>query len=155
MITQKGFVSICFLAVFVTGTLAAQNQSDRLKLAMAIESAETIFYEGASGRKASCHITFTGQITETDSTYNYSLTYNIKEIDLDLTEIMELTDPDSVALLLRCKRNERCIQYKPFGKKERSQPSFEVFVKDGTDKNSLETLLFHLKEIQLILSEKM
>ncbi|MDO8897424.1 MAG: hypothetical protein Q7V19_07215 [Bacteroidales bacterium] len=155
MITQKNFVSLLFLIVFLTGTLPAQNQSDRLKLAMAIESAETIFYEGASGRNASCHITYAGQITETDSTYNYSLTYNIKEIDLDLTEIVELTDPDSVALLLKCKRNERCIQYKPFDKKERSHPSFEVFVKDGTDKTSLETLLFHLKEIQLILAEKM
>ncbi|MBS4059736.1 MAG: hypothetical protein KG029_05015 [Bacteroidetes bacterium] len=155
MITKNSFVPLVFLMFILTGSLSGQNRSNRLKLAMAIESSEKIFFEGASDRNASCHITFTGQITETDSTYGYSLTYNLKEIDLDQTEIVNLSDPDAVALLVRCKSNERCIQFKPFDKKQRSYPSFEVFVKDGTDKTTLESLLLHLKEIQLIISEKL
>lgn len=154
MISKKiGLILI--LLVFLIGSLSAQSQSERLKLAMSIESAEKIFYDGASTRNASCHITNSGQIAEIDSTFSYILKYNLKEIDLELSEIVEMTNPDAVALLIRCKKNERCIQFKSFGKRERSYPSFEVFVRDGTDKTNFELLLLQLKEIQRILLNKM
>jgi hypothetical protein len=151
MISKKNTLLLVTLIFLLKPFVSAQNTTERLKLAISIEKAEKIFYNGAITRNAYCHITNSGQITEIDSTYSYYLTYNLKEIDLELTEIVELTDPDAVALLVRCKRNERCIQFRSFGKKERSYPSFEVFVSDGIEKDSLNQLLFQLKEIQLII----
>ncbi|PKP52316.1 MAG: hypothetical protein CVT92_09520 [Bacteroidetes bacterium HGW-Bacteroidetes-1] len=144
LITSSLVIILCFIA----SDLFSQLKVERLKIATSVQIIEGLFYAGVGDRKASCHITGGGNIIETDSTYQYEVSYLIQEIDLENTTIIETEKPKGFALLIRCKNNQQCINYKPFNEKQRYFDVFETFVSEANSKEALLKILSELKEIQ-------
>lgn len=146
---MKQFRISCFvMLVFAGASLNLFGQQNKIKLVSAINTVEEIFAEVYPGNHTGIHISVSGMVEEWDSTYRYTMRYDLRDIDLQLAAIVENTTNKELYIELICIQQQNCIQLTEQGKGHRYYNNAQAFAMPASEERKLEEILLKLKLIQ-------
>jgi hypothetical protein len=146
---MKRFRIFCFgMLVFTGASLTLFGQQNKIKLVSAINTVEEIFAEVYPGNHTGIHISVSGMVEEWDSTYHYTMRYDLRDIDLSLATVVENKASKEMYIDLLCKQQQNCIKLTEHGKGHRYYSNAQAFAMPASEERKLEEILLQLKLIQ-------
>ncbi len=127
-------------------------QQNKIKLVSAINAVEEIFGLVYPGNRMGVNISVSGMIEEWDSTYRYTMRYDLRDIDLSLATVVENTASKELYIDLVCKQQQNCIKLTEQGKGHRYYSSAQAFAMPVSEERKIEEILLYLHSIQQNLS---
>ena len=152
MIKKVLFLFTSVIAISVS--LGAQSNADQLRKAQIIDSVQMLFYKGVAERNASLQLGRNGILTETDSTYGYSLSFDLTDVDFGNAMIVKVGDDSALGITLTCKMHARCFAYKAFGRRQKYLLQVNALIDDRGDERTLQIMLDLLMRLQVLLEQQ-
>lgn len=94
---QPHFLGLLMVLVISQTLFAQQN---KMKLVSSIQTIEEIFGLVYPGNQTGVHMTMSGMVEEWDSTFHFTMRYDLREIDLSMAEIVQ--DEQAWNCILTC-----------------------------------------------------
>lgn len=133
------------------GWTSLTAQDVLVRRAKAINMVEQLFSFAVPDSLTGVHIVMNGMVEEWDSLSQFSIRYQLREMDLQQAEIMHFEEANEVALLLPCMQNDNCVKLTDFSKKQKYYSSVHAFTMPGNKERVLAEILELLKEIRTTL----
>lgn len=127
-------------------------QQNKTNLVSAINAVEDIFGLVYPGNRMGVHISVNGMIEEWDSTYRYTMRYDLRDIDLSLATVVENKASKELYIDLVCKQQQNCIKLTEQDKGHRYYSSAQAFAMPVSEERKIEEILLYLHSIQQNLS---
>lgn len=146
---QPHFLGLLMVLVISQTLFAQQN---KMKLVSSIQTIEEIFGLVYPGNQTGVHMTMSGMVEEWDSTFHFTMRYDLREIDLSMAEIVQDETGMELYIDLLCKQQQNCIKLTAQGRKPSYYSSAQAFAMPASEERKLAEILIHLRIIQQNLS---
>ncbi|MBS4057170.1 MAG: hypothetical protein KGZ82_07635 [Bacteroidales bacterium] len=141
------------LLVFVLGIqpVWAQYSASQVKMVNAMRTFDELMAVSYPEGDARCQITKDGVVEQWDSTFTVRFAFDLRDIDFEKAEVVQVEKSDYYAIFLPCRFDQNCIERATTGKKTKYFRSTNAFVMPAMKQKQLGSLMDALINIQRLL----
>lgn len=143
--------SVLVVFMLIGQAVHAQYSASQVKMVNAMRTFDGLMAVSYPEGDARCQITKDGVVEQWDSTFTVRFAFDLRDIDLEKAEVVQVEKSDYYAIFLPCRFDQNCIERATTGKKTKYFRSTNAFLMPAMKQKQLASLIDALVNIQRLL----
>lgn len=143
--------SVLVVFILIGPAVHAQYSASQVKMVNAMRTFDELMAASYPEGDARCQITKDGVVEQWDSTFTVRFAFDLRDIDFEKAEVVQVEKSDYYAIFLPCRFDQNCIERASTGKKAKYFRSTNAFLMPAMKQKQLASLMDALVNIQRLL----